>query len=126
MGPGYSRTPDHPVRLTHRSGHAHVLNSLALKLVGITRETGDPDGGLIERDLKTGDPTGLLYEMGDFLYDRIPPLTPAELERGLQLANQKLISLGITSIQDASSRNNTQQWELLNSLERSRTSCTPG
>ena len=59
--------PDHPVRLTHRSGHAHVLNSLALKLVGITRETGGPDGGLIERDLKTGDPTGLLDEMGDFL-----------------------------------------------------------
>ncbi|MDH4011658.1 MAG: amidohydrolase family protein, partial [Desulfobacterales bacterium] len=49
-------TPDHPVRLTHRSGHAHVLNSLALKLVGITGETGDPDGGLIERDLKTGEP----------------------------------------------------------------------
>ena len=107
--------PDHPVRLTHRSGHAHVLNSLALKLVGITRETGDPDGGLVERDLKTGDPTGLLYEMGDLLSDRIPPLTPAELEKGLKLANQKLISLGITSIQDASSRNSARQWELLNS-----------
>ena len=28
--------PNHPVKLTHRSGHAHVLNSLALKLVGIS------------------------------------------------------------------------------------------
>ena len=112
-------TPDHPVRLTHRSGHAHVLNSLALKLVGITRETGDPDGGIIERDLKTGDPTGLLYEMGDFLYDRIPPLTHAELERGLQIADQELISLGVTSIQDASSRNNTEQWKLVKSWKKS-------
>ena len=111
--------PDHPVRLTHRSGHAHVLNSLALKLIGITRETGDPDGGLIERDLTTGDPTGLLYEMGDFLSNRIPPLTPAELERGLQLADQKLISLGVTSIQDASSRNDTEHWKLVKSWKKS-------
>jgi predicted amidohydrolase YtcJ len=111
--------PGHPVRLTHRSGHVHVLNSLALKLVGITKETGDPDGGIIERDLKTGDPTGLLYEMGDFLYDRIPSLTPAELEKGLQQADQELISLGVTSIQDASSRNDTEQWELLKSWKES-------
>jgi hypothetical protein len=112
-------TPDHPVRLTHRSGHAYVLNTMALKLVGITRETGDPEGGMIERDLKTGEPTGLLYEMGDFLSDRIPPLAPAELEKGLQSANQELISLGVTSIQDASSRNDTEQWELLKSWKKS-------
>ena len=107
-------TPNHPVRLMHRSGHAHVLNSMALKLVGITRETGDPEGGMIERDLKTGEPTGLLYEMGDFfLSDRMPPLAPAALERGLQLVNEELISRGVTSIQDASSRNDTKQWKLL-------------
>ncbi len=112
-------TAEHPVKLTHRSGHAHVLNSKALNLVGITRETGDPEGGMIERDLKTGEPTGLLYEMGDFLYDRIPPLTPAELEKGLQKANMELISLGVTSIQDASSRNGTEQWKLLQSWKKS-------
>jgi predicted amidohydrolase YtcJ len=111
--------PDHPVRLTHRSGHAHVLNSRALSLVGITRETGDPEGGIIERDLITGDPTGLLYEMGDFLSDKIPPLSPAELEKGLQKANRELVSLGITSIQDASSRNNAEQWELVKSWKKS-------
>jgi predicted amidohydrolase YtcJ len=110
---------DHPVRLTHRSGHAHVLNSLALKLVGITGETGDPDGGLIERDLKTGEPTGLLYEMGDYLVDRVPPFAQAALEKGLQLVNQELISLGITSIQDASSRNDTEHWNLFKSWKES-------
>jgi predicted amidohydrolase YtcJ len=112
-------TADHPVRLTHRSGHAHVLNSIALKLVGITRETGDPDGGLIERDLKTGEPTGLLYEMGDYLYDRIPALARAALEKGLQLANRNLLSHGVTSIQDASSRNDTEQWNLFKSWKES-------
>jgi predicted amidohydrolase YtcJ len=57
----------HPMKLTHRTGHAHVLNSLALKLVGISKETADPPDGLIERDIETGEPTGLLYQMSDFL-----------------------------------------------------------
>ncbi len=107
--------PDHPIQLTHRSGHAHVLNSLALKRVGIGKETGDPAGGMIERDLKTGEPTGLLYEMGDFLSARIPPIAPAELERGLQLANGELLCSGITSFHDASSHNDRDRWNLFKS-----------
>lgn len=101
--------PNHPVKLTHRSGHTHVLNSLALKLVGITKYTGDPDGSLIERDLTTGEPTGLLYEMGDFLSDRIPKMAAEELEKGLQMASYAFLSMGITSLQDASSRNDTDR-----------------
>jgi predicted amidohydrolase YtcJ len=112
-------TPNLPVRLTHRSGHAHVLNSLALKLVGIDHETGDPNGGMIERDLTTGLPTGLLYEAGDFLSRRIPPLAPAEVERGLALGNREFVSMGITSIQDASSLNEANQWKLLSSWKAS-------
>jgi SpoVK/Ycf46/Vps4 family AAA+-type ATPase len=46
--------PVHPVKLTHRTGHAYVLNSLALKQVGISKETPDPQDGLIERDIETG------------------------------------------------------------------------
>jgi predicted amidohydrolase YtcJ len=110
-------TSEHPIRLAHRSGHAQVLNSLALELVGIGKDTGDPDGGMIERDLHTGEPTGLLYEMGDFLSNRIPPLTPAELDRGLQMANLELISMGITGIQDASSNNDKNRWKLLKSYK---------
>jgi predicted amidohydrolase YtcJ len=102
----------HPVKLTHRSGHAHVLNSLALALVGISKETPDPPGGIIERDLETGEPNGLLYDMGDFLSKRVPPLSGSELERGVKLANQELLSLGITSIQDASPENDFQRWQM--------------
>lgn len=112
-------TRNHPTMLTHGSGHAHVLNSMALKLIGISKDTGDPAGGMIERDLKTGEPTGLLYEMGDFLSHRIPPLTPSELESGLRMANKQLVSEGITSIQDASSRNDTDRWNLLASCKES-------
>ena len=108
-----SASSTHPIKLTHRTGHAHVLNSLALQLTGISGETSEPEGGMIDRDIKTGEPTGLLYEMGDFLSGKIPPLDEHQLERGIQRANHELLSLGITSIQDASARNDRARWEML-------------
>ena len=101
--------PLHPVKLTHRSGHAHVLNSLALTMAAIDEETGDPPGGLIDRDL-SGLPTGILYGFGSYLADKIPALEDADMERGIGLVNQKLISYGITSVQDASSVNGRSHW----------------
>lgn len=100
----------HPVKLTHRSGHAHVLNSSALQLTGITKTTPDPPGGMIERDIDTGEPTGLLYEMGDFLAKRIPTPDAEQLEGAVKRADRKLLALGVTSIQDASARNNLDHW----------------
>jgi len=108
-------TSKHPIRLTHRSGHAHVLNSLALKRAGIGKSTPDPPGGMIERNLVDGEPTGLLYEMGDFLSDHIPPLDAETLEQGLRRAGQDLVSLGVTSIQDASARNDRDRWAFFES-----------
>jgi predicted amidohydrolase YtcJ len=107
-------TTIHPMKLTHRTGHAHVLNSLALKLVGISKETPDPPGGLIERDVETGEPTGLLYQMSDLLSKRIPPLENMQLDLGMKIANRELVSSGITSVQDASSHNGILQWKLFN------------
>lgn len=105
--------PLHPVRLNHYSGRAHVLNSLALKLVGISKETADPPEGLIERDMETGEPTGLLYGMGDYLAKVIPPIDPDQMAQGVKLASQGLSSFGITSIQDASARNDLKRWGVL-------------
>jgi predicted amidohydrolase YtcJ len=108
-------TPQNPVKLTHRSGHAHVLNSLALERVGITHETGDPPDGLIDRDPETGHPTGILFGMGDYLAARIPSMDGGEIERGLAFANRNLLAFGVTSIQDASSSNNLHHWRKLKS-----------
>jgi predicted amidohydrolase YtcJ len=107
--------PQHPVKLTHRSGHAHVLNSLALERVGITAETGDPPDGLIDRDLVTGQPTGILYGMGAYLSTHVPGMDDAEIERGVALADRNLLSFGITSIEDASSVNGLLHWQRVKS-----------
>jgi predicted amidohydrolase YtcJ len=101
----------HPVALTHRSGGAHVLNTQALALLGISSATPDPPEGLIERDLETGEPTGLLYGMGNELEKAIPASDAERLERGIALADRELCSLGITSLSDVSARNDRARWE---------------
>jgi len=106
---------DHPVKITHRSGHAHVLNSFALNLIGLSRSTPDPPGGMIERDLETGEPTGLLFEMGDILSKKIPNLSREEIRQGIVKASKSLAKLGITSVVEASAINNSDRWHLLES-----------
>lgn len=105
-------TTNHPIILTHRTGHAHVLNSPALALAGISGETSEPPGGMIERDLETGEPNGLLYGMSGYLANVVPPLNDTELEQGMKLANKKLVSSGITSVQDTSPRNDFKRWQM--------------
>jgi predicted amidohydrolase YtcJ len=61
--------PEHPVYLTHTTGHYGVANSLAMKLSNLTRETKDPPGGTIDRD-KDGNPTGVLKERATGLIAR--------------------------------------------------------
>jgi len=108
--------PHHPVKLVHRSGHACVLNSVALSLVGISKESPEPPGGMIERDLDSGEPNGILYEMDSYIDKMIPPLSQEELEKGIRLANEAYLSQGITSLQDATAHNGLGEWHTLQRL----------
>ncbi len=93
--------PDHPVALWSKDGHLMWVNSLALQLAGITRETPDPEGATIVRDA-SGEPTGVLKEFNATgLVDRIiPPPTYDELTPALQEATTNLVKRGITSVHD--------------------------
>jgi len=55
-------TSDTPVLLKRLDGHMALTNSYGLKLAGITKDTKSPDGGLIEKDPKTGELTGILKD----------------------------------------------------------------
>ncbi len=61
--------PNHPVYLTHTTGHYGVANSLAMKLSGVTKDTKDPPGGTIDRDAN-GNPTGVMKERATSLIAR--------------------------------------------------------
>ncbi|MGY5030082.1 amidohydrolase [Streptomyces sp. 900116325] len=93
--------PDRPVFLVNRDHHGAWVNTRALTLAGITRDTRDPADGRIERDDR-GEPTGLLQEGAmDLVARHTPRSTPADRLAALLLAQRLLHSYGITAWQDA-------------------------
>ncbi|HEY9405108.1 MAG TPA: amidohydrolase [Pyrinomonadaceae bacterium] len=96
-------TPDHPVFVNRLDGHMSLANSVALKLAGVTKETKDPDGGLIVRDARTGEPTGVLKDAAmSFVHAKIPDPTFDEKLEAARAATSHAASLGVTSVQDMS------------------------
>jgi predicted amidohydrolase YtcJ len=95
--------PDRPVFLLNRDVHGAWVNSKALEVVGITRDTPDPWDGRIERDPATGEPTGTLHEGAAYSLadEHIPQPAPEEWERAILLAQEHLHGLGIAGWQDA-------------------------
>lgn len=70
---------DRPAVMQCYDGHSIWVNSRALQLAGITRDTPDPPNGVIVKDPKTGEPTGHLKESAARLINAvIPPRTDAE------------------------------------------------
>src|SRR5579862_5362505 len=95
---------EHPIFCQRVDGHVAVVNSQALKIAGITRETPDPPGGHIEHDPATGEPTGMLEEDAamNLVYDRVPPFSEAQRLRAFALVMDEASQNGVTSIQDNS------------------------
>jgi hypothetical protein len=96
-------TPDRPVFLLNRDVHGAWVNSKALEIAHITRETPDPWDGRIERDPATGEPTGTLHEGAAYSFadTHLPTPSMEEWERAILLAQEHLHGLGITGWQDA-------------------------
>lgn len=91
-------SPDNPVWLVDASHHQGVANSYALNLAGITKDTPDPPGGIIDR-YPDGTPTGLLKETAmDLVSGLIPPFTEKQYVEGLALLCQEANSKGLTAI----------------------------
>lgn len=99
-------TTVHPVRLRHVTRHASVLNSVALTLAGIGRETVDPKGVLVEREPESKTPTGIIYGGDAWLSQHyIPSFSWEELQSGADQLQRFLLSKGITAVQDATPTN---------------------
>lgn len=94
--------PHRPVFLTGSDGHNAWVNSRALQLVGITRETPDPPKGVIERDPVTGEPSGTVRETAQAPFrNLLPQPTPEQHADALRAALRHLNALGITSFIEA-------------------------
>lgn len=94
--------PDRPAILLAADGHSAWVNSRALRLAGISRDTPDPPNGRIERDRRTGAPTGTLRESAaDLVAKLLPDYTPTEYEEGLRRALALANRYGITALYEA-------------------------
>jgi predicted amidohydrolase YtcJ len=93
-------TQDHPV--FYDASYASAVNSYALKMSGITRETADPPGSRIVKDAK-GEPNGILVGRASSLIKNAPrPRTFTELEQidALEQMLKRYAATGLTSIGD--------------------------
>jgi hypothetical protein len=95
-------SPDNPVMLTHVSGHASMVNAVALELAGIDDRTPDPPGGEIVRDAR-GRAIGVLREtaanlVADYFDSEWDEAT---VRRMAELADAECLSKGLTSFHDA-------------------------
>jgi len=94
--------PNHPVILERSDGHAYVVNSKALQLAKITKNTPSPFGGSINRD-KTGEPTGMLIDnAGKLISGLLDEITPEKREQAYIIGAGLYASRGWTNIHSMS------------------------
>ena len=92
---------NNPVVLFRSDNHAIWVNSKALELAGITKNTQDPEGGNTLRD-KDGNPSGILVDSAmNLVLDKLPELSEEELEKAYITADKEYSKMGLTTIFDA-------------------------
>ncbi|MEL7656078.1 MAG: amidohydrolase family protein, partial [Bacillota bacterium] len=95
--------PNNPVMIERADGHMIWVNSMALKLAGITKESKDPQGGEILRE-DNGEPSGCLTNAAfQPVYEVIPAFSDNREKEAMLKAQQQLFSYGFTSIADLGS-----------------------
>jgi predicted amidohydrolase YtcJ len=96
--------PDNPVLLNDESLHSVWVNSRALALAGITRDTQPAAGGVIEHDA-VGEPNGILREATAHDIEKVlPPVSVDEQEAAVKAATDEMLSYGIIGFTDAAVR----------------------
>jgi hypothetical protein len=93
-------SPDNPVMLSRVCGHLVVLNSLALEMANITKDTQDDQGGHVDKD-ESGGNTGILRDCRYLVMDVIPTTSMETMVDALGVASDHALSLGCTGIHDA-------------------------
>jgi predicted amidohydrolase YtcJ len=96
--------PDNPVILTRADGHGAVVNTRALTIAKVDKNTPDPFGGEIMKDKSTGEPNGMLLDNAQGLVRRhVPASTEADLERALIVGANRSVELGWCQVHNAGS-----------------------
>ena len=108
--------PDRPLIIQTTSGHAHILNSVALNLAGIKESTNEPPGVTFERTLTDGKLNGVIYESGEYLERKLPSLEAGLMKDGIISALTLIHSRGINYLTDATHLNDISRYELISKI----------
>jgi predicted amidohydrolase YtcJ len=93
--------PDRPAFFWAADGHSAWVNSKALEIAGVTRDTKDPEHGRIERDA-SGTPSGTLREdAADLVSASLPSYSAADLVAGARRGIAEANRFGITVLSEA-------------------------
>jgi predicted amidohydrolase YtcJ len=94
-------TPENPVYVNRLDGHMVLVNSLALELAEISKDTAEPEGGEIVRDPSTGEPTGILKDAAmDLVSRHVPEPSFEEKLQAAAAALKEANRFGVTSVHD--------------------------
>ncbi|GIN93887.1 amidohydrolase [Siminovitchia terrae] len=93
-------TSEHPIMVSRICGHISMVNSYALRVANIDRNTPDPQGGIIDKTA-VGEPSGLLIENAHMKMFNISAFSEEELSKAHTIASEHFAEKGITSIHDA-------------------------
>jgi len=103
-----------PVYVNRYDGHMVLVNSTALKIAGITRETSSPQGGEILKDTKTGESTGILRDAAmDLVQEHIPEPSFQQKLEAAEIALKQAAEVGLTSVHDMASASNFEVYQEL-------------
>ncbi|MDH7476820.1 MAG: amidohydrolase [Candidatus Bathyarchaeota archaeon] len=92
--------PENPVILYRAKGRVCVVNSLALQMVSRSINLAELKKGDIEIDPQTGKPSGILRNSAtDLVWKFIPETSVEELAELIKIACQKILEMGITTVQ---------------------------
>ena len=112
-------TPNNPVCVNRHDGHMVLVNSVALKIAGISKDTPEPDGGEILRDPRTGEPMGILKDAAmDLVTEHIPEPTLEEKMGAIEVALKHANSFGVTSVHDMSNTSNFEVYRELSDQKK--------
>jgi len=121
--------PNHPVALWRCDLHLVAVNSMALNLAGIGKDTRNPEDGVIEKNA-SGEPTGILRELAPNLIKAvIPEPDSEEILAAMRDGISHLHSLGLTGIHDVRLMGGLEgatalkAWQLLNERDELNLRC---
>lgn len=115
--------PKNPLRLRHQTLHASWLNSRAINLLGLEHPDFKPPAGAIMQRDTSGQLTGLVAGMEEWLSNHLPRVTGSELESRVRGFSRELAAAGVTAFTDATVRNGPEEVTTFGQLKARGTIC---